>query len=79
MTTEDNANRFDEVMVQVGDSGKFQKWYNIIFNLILIAFGTMANFNPIISVASPNHWCYVPGREYTNYTLEEWKNLTIPR
>ncbi|XP_026477381.1 carcinine transporter-like [Ctenocephalides felis] len=26
----------------------------------------------------PDHWCYVPGRENTNFTLQEWKNITLP-
>ncbi|KAJ3650352.1 hypothetical protein Zmor_022045 [Zophobas morio] len=79
MDSKSHENVFDGVMVQVGDSGKFQKWYNIIFNLIFVGFATMANFNVIICLATPEHWCKVPGRELTNFTIEEWKNLTIPR
>ena len=62
MDSKSHENVFDGVMVQVGDSGKFQKWYNIIFNLIFVGFATMANFNVIICLATPEHLCKVPGR-----------------
>lgn len=78
MPSESDDNVFDEVMLQVGNSGKFQKWYNILFNLIFVLVATMANFNPIISLATPEHWCKVPGKD-SNMTVQEWKNLTIPR
>ncbi|XP_049779727.1 solute carrier family 22 member 7-like [Schistocerca cancellata] len=28
---------------------------------------------------TPDHWCHVPGREFTNLTLDEWKSATIPK
>ncbi|PSN43702.1 hypothetical protein C0J52_18636 [Blattella germanica] len=36
-------------------------------------------FNIILAVTLPNHWCHVPGRNETNLTIEEWKQLTIPK
>ncbi|XP_049957869.1 solute carrier family 22 member 7-like [Schistocerca serialis cubense] len=32
-----------------------------------------------IAMQTPDHWCHVPGREYTNFSREEWKNITIPK
>ncbi|XP_047111703.1 carcinine transporter-like [Schistocerca piceifrons] len=32
-----------------------------------------------LAMQTPDHWCHVPGRECANLTLEEWKNITIPR
>ncbi|XP_044258054.1 beta-alanine transporter isoform X1 [Tribolium madens] len=78
MSSESDDNVFDEVMLQVGYSGKFQKIYNYTFNLVFVFVATMASFNTIISLSTPEHWCKVPGRE-ANMSLDLWKNLTIPR
>ncbi|GLV42087.1 uncharacterized protein CBL_04954 [Carabus blaptoides fortunei] len=39
----------------------------------------MPYLNIILVLSVPDHWCHIPGRENTNYTLEEWKNLTLPK
>lgn len=78
MTVEAHDDGFDDIIFQVGNSGKFQRYYNLIYNLLYIIFATAACFGIIISLAVPKHWCNVPGIELTNYTIEEWKNLTIP-
>lgn len=70
---------FDKVMALVGNKGRFHNRFNIIYNGVMIFFGAMLARSFIISMNIPDHWCHVPGRELTNYTLDEWKNLTLPR
>ncbi|XP_065157786.1 organic cation transporter 1-like [Atheta coriaria] len=69
----------DIVMEKIGNAGPYQKSFFLKFNLILPVLAAMPYMNLIISLATPDHWCLVPGREYTNYTIDAWKNLTIPR
>ncbi|PSN43700.1 hypothetical protein C0J52_18634 [Blattella germanica] len=66
-------------MEDVGMDGKFQKRFNFMFNMGFILTVAMPSFNIILAVTIPNHWCYVPGRNETNLTLQEWKQLTIPK
>lgn len=70
---------FDKIMERVGDNGNFQKRFNWIFNVGLVLCASMAYMNIVLALSVPDHWCHVPGREKTNYTEEEWKNLTLPR
>lgn len=70
---------FDRIMEAVGTRGTFQKRFNWTFNLLVVTMAAMPYMNFVIAMSVPDHWCHVPGRETTNYTLEEWKNLTLPR
>lgn len=70
---------FDNILIHIGNNGPFQKKFNFIFNFAMCFLASMPYLNFIISLTIPNHWCAVPGREKTNYTLEEWKLLTIPK
>lgn len=70
---------FEELMEHIGMDGKFQSWFNLIFNMGFILTVAMPSFNLILAVTLPNHWCRVPGRNETNYTVAQWKNLTIPK
>lgn len=70
---------FDDIMEIIGNNGKYQKRFNIIFNFILVFFSTLIYMNIIYSLMIPDHWCFVSGIELTNMTMKEWKNYTIPR
>lgn len=70
---------FDDIIEEIGNSGKFQKRFNFIFNSVLVFFATLIYMNIIYGLIIPDHWCHVPGRELTNYSLDEWKTFTIPR
>lgn len=70
---------FDEIIELVGNKGTFQQRFNYIFNVGMVIFGGMSFMNMILALNVPQHWCHVPGREHTNYTLEQWKELTLPR
>lgn len=77
MAAQDAA--FEKIMELVGNDGPFQYRFNLIYNSVMVVFGGMSFMNIILAMNIPDHWCYVPGREYTNYTLEQWKFLTLPR
>lgn len=70
---------FDKFMEMAGDDGPFQKRFNYIFNAGMVVFGSLAYMNIILALNVPEHWCHVPGREFTNYTINEWKQMTLPR
>lgn len=78
MTVVDENSIFDDILETIGSSGKFQKRFNYIFNFILVFFGSMSYMNVIYSMTVPDHWCKVPGREFTNCTIDEWKKHAIP-
>lgn len=77
MTNSDSV--FERVLHSVGDDGKFQKRSNLIFNFLLAAMATMSYMNLILAATVPDHWCQVPGREEGNFSMDEWKLLTLPR
>ncbi|KAK7084503.1 hypothetical protein SK128_001143 [Halocaridina rubra] len=33
----------------------------------------------LFQMAVPDHWCLTPGRERTQHTIEQWRNITIPK
>lgn len=70
---------FDKIMELTGNDGPFQWRFNYIYNAAMVVCGAMSIMNIILALNVPDHWCHVPGRENTNYTLEQWKNLTLPR
>lgn len=74
----DECSIFDDILETIGSSGKFQRRFNFTFNFVLVFFASMSYMNVIYSIIIPDHWCKVPGREFTNFTEDEWKNITIP-
>lgn len=70
---------FDKIMEMADDDGPFQKRFNYIFNAGLVICASMVYMNIILALNVPEHWCHIPGRELTNYSLDEWKELTLPR
>uniref|UniRef100_A0A1B0AV89 Major facilitator superfamily (MFS) profile domain-containing protein n=1 Tax=Glossina palpalis gambiensis TaxID=67801 RepID=A0A1B0AV89_9MUSC len=69
---------FQIVMEKAGNHGRFQLIYNLIFVSALAMAGAMMYMNIILALNIPEHWCTVPGREKTNFTLAEWRRLTLP-
>lgn len=70
---------FDRVLKSAGNDGVFQKRYNYFYNCILVGITSIIYLNIVLMMAIPDHWCHVPGREFTNYTIDEWRFLTIPK
>lgn len=75
---ESEAVIFDRIMELVGNDGKFQKRFNFLFNFVVCMFVSMAFMNIVLVLNEPEHWCHVPGRELTNYSVEEWRDKTVP-
>lgn len=69
---------FQHIIEKAGNHGRFQLIYNIIFVMGLAMAGAMCYMNIILALNIPDHWCTVPGREKTNFTLNEWRKLTLP-
>ncbi|XP_044742619.1 solute carrier family 22 member 5-like [Chrysoperla carnea] len=70
---------FDDILEIVGSDGSFQHRFNWLFNFAYAMILSMTFMNVIIALAIPEHWCYIPGRENTNYTVAEWREKTIPK
>lgn len=69
-------NYFNEVMLQVGYTGRFQKVYNAVFNFCFITICTLTYSGVIISLAIPDHWCKISENGNFNLTNEQPLNLT---
>ncbi|XP_076049086.1 organic cation transporter 1-like [Oratosquilla oratoria] len=69
---------FDDILNEVGGFGRYQKW-KIVIALLPIAFYTgLQNNLKVFQMVVPPYWCHVPGRESTDLTVDQWKNLTLP-
>lgn len=79
MMQEEEVDPFVEIMEKVGVNGRFQFIYNALFVTCLSYFGGMIYMNIILALNVPDHWCVVPGRNNTNFTLDEWKTITLPK
>ncbi|KAK9305048.1 hypothetical protein QLX08_003746 [Tetragonisca angustula] len=71
---------FDEVLVHVGEKGKYQ---NIMYYLLCISATLPAAFlafSQVFVSASPEHWCRIPELDNLTdlMTLEERKALSLP-
>lgn len=77
MAAHDTA--FDKIMEMAGNDGPFQQRFNYIFNGAMVVCGAMSYMNIILALIAPDHWCHVPGRTNTNYSIDQWKQLTLPR
>ena len=76
---DDDNYQFDHLMEEIGNDGKFQKRFNFLYNFIIVIFLTMPYLNIILAMTIPEHFCQVPGMEATNHTLEEWKEIWLPK
>ena len=70
---------FDSLIEQIGNDGKFQNRINYLYNLVFVMLITLPFSNYILAMTVPDHWCHVPGREFTNYTAEDWKEKWLPK
>ncbi|XP_066968410.1 beta-alanine transporter-like [Macrobrachium rosenbergii] len=69
----------EDLLASVGSFGPYQKWM-VGFVLIPVSFIiAYVNHSLVFQLAVPEYWCHVPGRTQTSLSLEQWKNLTIPR
>lgn len=70
---------FQAIMEKAGNHGRYQTLYNYVFVAGLAFAGAMTYMNIILALNIPDHWCTVPGRENTNFTLTEWRDITSPK
>lgn len=75
----DGEDLFDSLIQEIGKNGKFQTRINYLYNLVFVILLTMPFTNYILAMTIPDHWCYVPEREITNNTVQEWKEQWIPK
>lgn len=76
---DNNDAAFDKIIEMTGNDGPFQRRYNYLYNGAMVIFASMSFMNIILALNVPNHWCHIHGRLETNFSLEQWKNLTLPR
>nr|CAD7421255.1 unnamed protein product [Timema poppensis] len=69
---------FETLFTQIGSRGKFQKRFNYLYNMLFVMLVSMPYYNIVMALAVPDHWCHLPGRNGTNYTLDQWKEITLP-
>lgn len=74
----DNEPTFDDALRIIGNRGKFQRNFVVLYNFTYTLLAALSQYNLIMAMSVPDHWCNVPGRELTNYTVAEWKMLNIP-
>lgn len=70
---------FQQILAKAGNNGRFQLIHNTIFVMSLSIMGSMIYMNIILALSVPEHWCTVQGRQNTNFTLNEWQELTLPK
>lgn len=70
---------FQALMEKAGNHGRYQTLYNYVFVAGLAFAGAMVYMNIILALNIPDHWCTVPGRERTNLTMNQWRDLTLPK
>ncbi|KAG7158217.1 Carcinine transporter-like 3 [Homarus americanus] len=73
------AKDFDEILETVGSYGYYQKWLVYVLLIPATFFSAFTMNLMLFQVVVPDHWCYVPGRENTTLSPEEWRALTLPR
>lgn len=69
---------FEDILLEVGDSGRYQKSLILIFLLpsaLLLPWFTM---NVMFMVSVPDHWCHVPDVSMSNLTTEQQRQLISP-
>ncbi|XP_047104001.1 solute carrier family 22 member 7-like isoform X2 [Schistocerca piceifrons] len=71
--------KFEDIIDQIGGNGKFQLRHNIIFICLSATFLSMTIYGKMLAITVPDHWCFVPGIEKANVSVDTWKDMTIPR
>jgi hypothetical protein len=79
LPSRDGAALMDELIQEADAVGNFQKLFNSLFNFCAVVVGVTSVYTLVLAMKVPDHWCHVPGRASTNFSLSEWKNLTLPR
>ncbi|XP_074656215.1 organic cation transporter protein-like [Tubulanus polymorphus] len=66
---------FDDVLIRIGDCGRYQILLYLLFGLVGIQTG-LQNLAHVFIGGAQDHWCYVP--EIQNLSAADQKRLAIP-
>lgn len=69
---------FEDILVKVGDYGKYQKKLLFLFLFPAAALLPWFSMNIMFLVSVPDHWCRVPELEPYNLTIAEQQELIRP-
>ena len=69
---------FEDILMDVGDSGKYQKRLIIFFLLPYALLIPWFSMNILFMLSVPEHWCSVPEVVNSNLTIEQQKHLISP-
>ncbi|CAL1269580.1 unnamed protein product [Larinioides sclopetarius] len=69
---------FEDVLIEVGDYGKYQRNLIMIFLVPAASLLPWFSMNVLFMVSVPDHWCKVPGLSSFNLTMEQQKSLVAP-
>lgn len=70
---------FDDILPHIGDFGRYQKMVYYFLCIPASLPAVFLSFNQVFLSASPDHWCHLPELESTNLTVEERRQLSVPR
>ncbi|GIY18319.1 solute carrier family 22 member 7 [Caerostris darwini] len=69
---------FEDVLMEVGDYGKYQRNLIMIFLVPAASLLPWFSMNVLFMVSVPDHWCSVPELSAFNLTLEQQRSLISP-
>lgn len=68
---------YDEALKEIGNEGKFQKSFDVIYNVFMVGFFAMACMNILLILVVVPHECELPPKPH-NYSEYEWKYKHLP-
>lgn len=69
---------YDRALLNIGQNGKFQKRFDIIYNVFLSGLWSMAYYNILLTLTIVPHHCTLPDRPQ-NISEDTWKLKYIPK
>ncbi|VVC97090.1 unnamed protein product [Leptidea sinapis] len=68
---------YDRGLIEVGDNGKFQRYFDFKYNIIVVFLWSMAFMNIVLSLAIMPYTCKLPEKPQ-NVSDYEWKAKYLP-
>lgn len=69
---------FDQALYEIGDEGKYQKRFDIKYNVFIIFLWSMVYMNIVVSLAITPYTCKYPEKP-ANISDFVWKTKFIPQ
>lgn len=69
---------FEDILLDVGDSGRYQKSLILLYLLPTATLLPWFSMNVLFMVSVPDHWCKVPEVVSSNLTIEQQRLLISP-